>query len=37
MHDTMAGALADYVKRPVHNLRRLTRFGENGHTADDVI
>lgn len=40
MHDTMAGALMDFVKRPVRNLRqlrRLTRFSENGHEPEDVI
>ncbi|MFQ5419590.1 MAG: hypothetical protein ACE5EY_04430 [Anaerolineae bacterium] len=37
MHDTFAGATADWIKRPGKNLRRLTRFGENGHDPEDVI
>jgi lipopolysaccharide transport system ATP-binding protein len=40
MHDTLVGALTDFVKRPVHNLRRLRRlstFGEDGHDPEDII
>lgn len=40
MHDTFAGALADFVRRPLANLRRLrrlTRFSENGHEPEDII
>ena len=35
MHDTLAGALTDFVTRPIRNLRRLrrlTRFDDNGST-----
>lgn len=40
IHDTFAGAAADWIKRPGQNLRRrrrLTRFGENGHDPEDII
>jgi lipopolysaccharide transport system ATP-binding protein len=40
MHDTLVGALADFVKSPVKNLRRLRRlstFREEGHDAEDII
>ncbi len=40
IHDTFAGAAADWIKRPGKNLRRLcrlTRFGENGHDPEDII
>lgn len=40
VHDTLAGAMGDWIKRPIHNLRRLrqlTRFSENGHDPDDII
>ena len=35
VHDTFAGAAADWIKRPGKNLRRrrqLTRFGEDGRS-----
>jgi lipopolysaccharide transport system ATP-binding protein len=34
MHDTLFAALADFVRQPIKNLRRLrrlSRFEENGH------
>jgi hypothetical protein len=40
VHDTLASALLDWVKRPGQNLRRLrrlTRFSENGKEEDDVL
>jgi lipopolysaccharide transport system ATP-binding protein len=40
VHDTLAGILSDWVKRPAHNLRRLrdlTRFNENGQEPEDII
>jgi len=40
MHDTLAGALADFVRRPVKNLRRLrrlTRFQGDGYDPEDII
>jgi lipopolysaccharide transport system ATP-binding protein len=40
MHDTLVGALTDFVKRPVHNLRRLRRlstFSEGGNDPEDII
>jgi lipopolysaccharide transport system ATP-binding protein len=40
MHDTLVGALTDFVKRPVHNLRRLRRlstFSEDGRDPEDII
>jgi lipopolysaccharide transport system ATP-binding protein len=40
VHDTLAGMLSDWVKRPAHNLRRLrdlTRFNENGQGPEDII
>jgi len=40
IHDTLVGAVVDFFKRPVQNLRRLRRlstFSENGHEAEDVI
>lgn len=40
VHDTFAGMLADYIRRPVHNLRRLRRltsFSENGRDPEDII
>ena len=40
VHDTMSGALADFITRPVRNLRRLRRlssFSDNDQGADDII
>ena len=40
VHDTFAGAAADWIKQPGKNLRRLrqlTRFGENGRDPEDII
>ena len=40
IHDTLGGAVADFVTRPARNLRRLrrmSRFSEDGHDPDDVI
>ncbi len=40
IHDTFAAAAVDWIKRPGKNLRRLrrlTRFGENGHDPEDII
>ena len=40
VHDTLAGAAADWFKRPGKNLRRrrhLTRFAENGRDPEDII
>jgi lipopolysaccharide transport system ATP-binding protein len=40
MHDTLAGAMLDFIKRPMHNLRRLRRlstFSEDGHDPADII
>jgi lipopolysaccharide transport system ATP-binding protein len=40
MHDTFAGAMMDFVKRPIknlRNLRRLSSFDENGSPAEDVL
>jgi lipopolysaccharide transport system ATP-binding protein len=40
MHDTLGGAIADFVRRPIKNLqrlRRLSRFQENGHDPEDII
>lgn len=39
-HDTLGGALADYLLRPFKNLqrlRRLSHFAENGDDAEDII
>ena len=39
IHDTLVGAIVDFVKRPVKNvrrLRRLSRFSED-EDADDII
>jgi lipopolysaccharide transport system ATP-binding protein len=39
-HETMAGALFDYIKKPIQNLRQvrnLTRFAENGNDSQDII
>ena len=40
MHDTFGGALADFVTRPLHNLRRLHRlsvFRDSDDDQDDII
>lgn len=40
MHDTLGGAIVDFVKRPVKNLRRLRRlssFSEDSQDPEDVI
>lgn len=37
IHDTFAAAAANWIRRPGQNLRRLTRFGENGHDPEDII
>lgn len=40
IHDTLGGAIADFVKRPVKNLqrlRKLSRFQDDGHDPEDII
>ncbi|MBW2642340.1 MAG: ABC transporter ATP-binding protein [Deltaproteobacteria bacterium] len=40
IHDTMVGAITDFVKRPLKNLqrlRRLSNFSENGNEPEDTI
>ena len=37
MHDTLFGAMADFVHQPIKNLRRLSRFEENGRDSEDII
>jgi lipopolysaccharide transport system ATP-binding protein len=40
IHDTMVGAITDFVKRPIKNLkllRNLSTFSDNGHESDDTI
>jgi lipopolysaccharide transport system ATP-binding protein len=40
MHDTLVGAIADFVKRPVKNLQRLRKlstFSEDSHESEDII
>ena len=40
MHDTLFGAMADFVRQPIKNLRRLrqlSRFEENGRNSEDII
>ena len=40
MHDSLAGALTNFVCRPIANLRRLrrlSRFSDNGDECNDVI
>ena len=40
MHDTLGGAVAHFITRPVRNVRRLRRlstFSEDGHDAEDII
>ena len=40
MHETLGGAIADFVTRPAKNfrrLRRLSRFNENGRDPEDII
>ena len=40
MHDTMVGAMTDFIRRPLQNLRRLrhlTRFSEDGGDPQDMI
>ena len=40
MHDTLFGAMADFVRQPIKNLRRLrqlSRFEEDGHDSEDII
>ena len=40
MHDTFAGAMMAFVKRPIRNLRnlrRLSSFDENGSPAEDIL
>ncbi len=40
MHDTLFGAMADFVRQPIKNLRRLrrlSRFEEDGRDAEDII
>ena len=39
-HDTLVGAMAGMVQRPIKNfkrLRRLSKFSGNGHESDDII
>ena len=40
MHDTLFGAMADFVRQPIKNLRhlrRLSRFEEDGRDSEDII
>ena len=40
MHDTLFDAMADFVRQPIKNLRRLrrlSRFEENGRDSEDII
>lgn len=40
VHDTLGGAMADFVKRPAKNLRRLSKlskFGDGENDSEDVI
>jgi len=40
LNDTFAGVLAQYISRPIHNLRRLrglSRFNEDGERGNDII
>jgi lipopolysaccharide transport system ATP-binding protein len=37
VHDTLFAALADFVRQPIKNLRRLSRFEENGYDSEDII
>jgi len=40
MHDTLFDAMADFVRQPIKNLRRLRRlshFEEDGRNSEDII
>ena len=40
MRDTLFDAMADFVRQPIKNLRRLrqlSRFEEDGHDSEDII
>ncbi len=40
MHDTLFGAMADFVRQPIKNLRRLrrlSRFEEDGRDSEYII
>ncbi len=40
MHDTLFGAMADFISQPIKNLRRLrrlTRFQGDGYNPEDII
>ncbi len=36
-HDTMVGAMTGFVRRPIHDVRRLRRLRRHGHDAEDII
>jgi len=40
IHDTMVGAVTDFIKRPIKNLKRLRKlstFSKNGNESEDII